>query len=605
MFFFSDKMSAAFFSLMFATWVIQVTALDRPNVLFIIGDDLRTDLNCYFQGEDQPPQTHPKIHSPNLDKLAAHSLLFKRAYTQYSLCAPSRASFLTGRRPDSTKTYWFDFYWREKVGNFTTLPQYFKENGYLSLGYGKVFHEGPSSGNDDPPSWTEIFRGPNDYAHYRYRRNSAWQTIPQEELRQFPLPDQDVAEHTINALRRLAPAARSGKQPFFMAVGFIKPHQPFQYPEQFVKYYNISDMPLPFNKQSAIGMPRFEWTTPGVFNQFENIKKMHPNTGFNVSYPDGIIRGLRAGYYRSTSFMDSMVGKVLDELTAQGLYQNTIVSFIGDHGFHLGEQAIWRKETNFEVGVQVPMMIRVPGVTDHGPVTRELVEMVDLFPTLVDLAGLPPIPLCPDPDRHVKVCTQGISLLPLIRNPETPFKEAVFSQVKKKNIMGYTVRVDKYRYTEWVEKGPGYNHVKGRELYDYTIDKHETLNRVKLQSYSNITQHLRQILQQGWRTVAEDINVGNTKLDRRTDSFSPVGAPILYLKEQMSSSGDDLEAAVNLQPIGNNLDVTMPFMHRIKLYSSSQTICLYIIGIIVIVIFLYKMRKKYFIRSLFRLNLRK
>ena len=199
----------------------------RMNVLFLVADDMRPELGAYY-GKDFPSPIHPTMHSPNLDKLASKSLLLKRAYCQQAVCSPSRTSLLTGRRPDTTHVYDLQTYWRKSGGNFTTIPQYFKENGYTSIGMGKIFHPGIASGHDDPISWSAPYF--HATIHWETRENS-WKAVPDYELKDKPLVDNQTAEHALGILRQVAPAAKSGEKPFFVAVGFHRPHLPFVFPE--------------------------------------------------------------------------------------------------------------------------------------------------------------------------------------------------------------------------------------------------------------------------------------------------------------------------------------------------------------------------------------
>ena len=412
-----------------------------------MADDLRPDLSCYYQGVNQPTPTHPTMLTPNLDALAKNSLLFKRAYVQYALCVPSRQSLLTSRRPDTSQCYWFNNYWREEAGNFTSLPQYFKEHGYLTIGIGKIFHE---TSHPDPISWSEPFYIAPTENFYENRVNDVWQSIPKSLQNEIPLPDTLIAEHAIKELRRLAKLFRDNGTNFFQAVGFVKPHNPFQYPEQIEDYYPLSEIPLPAPFHAAESMPRVAWhATSWITYNYAGEKYQNITNSYNETYPVEDVLNFRAGYYRSLSFTDAMIGRVLDEFRALDLRDSTVVSFLGDHGLHLGEEGMWEKQTNFEVALRIPMMISVAGLTDDGIETGELVEAVDLFSTLVDLAGLPAIPTCVTTDEIT--CTEGRSLLPLFYNQTNATKQYAFSQVRHSH-MGYTVRSDRSvtRFGCWI-----------------------------------------------------------------------------------------------------------------------------------------------------------
>ena len=459
-----------------------------------MADDMRPDLGCYYQGSHQPTPTHPTMHTPNLDRLAKRSLLFKRAYVQYPLCAPSRQSLLTSRRPDTVKCYGLDTHWREVAGNFTSLPQYFKENGYITIGMGKIFHE---VSLPDPISWSEPFyRAPNDIFYGR-RRTNVWESIPKTLQEEHSLPDVDIAEHATQTLRRLADMFRDDGTNFFLAVGFIKPHLPFQYPDEYDDYYPLSEIPLPVPNYATDSMPQVAWHSSRFQGRCDHGLYDGITNGFNETYPVNDILNFRAGYYRSLSFCDAMIGRVLDEFRELDLEDSTVVSFLGDHGYHLGEQGMWRKVTNFEASLRIPMMISARGLTDDGIETGELVEAVDLFPTLVDLAGLPAVPTCITGDALT--CSKGTSMMPLFYNQTNATKQYAFSQVKHEDHMGYTVRNDKYRYTMWFNQQDMTEHKReiiAEELYDYEKDKHETRNVATVPGYNLIALHLKSVLEE-------------------------------------------------------------------------------------------------------------
>ncbi len=487
----------------------------RKNVLFLIADDLRPELGCY-DGEDATSSVHPKMHTPNLDKLASTSLLLKRAYVQEAICSPSRTSFLTGRRPDTTQVYMMGQYFRKRGGDFTTLPQYFKQHGYLTAGVGKVFHQGTSSPGDDPPSWTEpYYHAPNwDLWHFWGSTEDApsWMAVPNSIQKELPLPDQQVAN---KAVKRLTTFAKNKDKPFFLAVGFHKPHLPFVFPAKFLKYYPIEAVQLPPNPYAPDGMPPIAWRNyaHACIGQFSDLKYSHYTGNYNTSIANSTVLDLRRAYYSSVSYIDSLVGKLLNKLDQLGLAENTIVSFLGDHGWQLGEHGAWCKSTNFELGTRIPMMVRVPGKTDHGIETNKLTEAVDLYPTIVEAAGLPPIPICPQgKSTDTKLCREGTSLMPLITDPTSPWKAAAFSQYPRPHesnpdFMGYSMRTDQFRYTEWVKfRGaphyrPNWNKLIGVELYDHANDPEENKNQADNPEYKDTVAELSKLLHSGWRNV--------------------------------------------------------------------------------------------------------
>ena len=479
----------------------------RMNVLFLVADDMRPELGAYY-GKDFPSPIHPRMHSPNLDKLASKSLLLKRAYCQQAVCSPSRTSLLTGRRPDTTHVYDLQTYWRKSGGNFTTIPQYFKNNGYTSIGMGKVFHPGKASGHDDPISWSE----PYFHGNFTWEtRENSWRAIPDELLKDKPLVDEQIADHAVNVLRHVAPAARSGQKPFFVAVGFHKPHLPFVFPESKLKLYPEESIRLPDNEYAPVNMPTVAWFSYGGLRSYGDIKKLNLSGAINTTVPAKVVLNLRRAYYSALTWTDSLIGRVIDELEKLSLADNTIISFWGDHGWQLGEHGEWCKQTNFELATHAPMMIHIPGKTDSGMVTEKLTEFVDLFPTLVDASGLPALPLCPENSSKIELCREGNSLLPIIVNPGISWKNASFSQYprdqNKTNIMGYTMRTDVFRYTEWAKfeyapvYKPDWKQLFGVELYDHTKDPEENHNMALEPSYAKIVKELSEQLHAGWRNA--------------------------------------------------------------------------------------------------------
>ena len=470
-------------------------------MLFLVADDMRAQIGAY-EGKHFPAVVSPKMHTPNLDTLASRSLLFERTYCQLAICAPSRSSLLTGRRPDTLHVYEIGPYFREVSGNFTTLPQYFKNNGYLSIGMGKIFHKGASSGYDDPVSWSEpYFHGVANFES----KNKSWEAIPDEILKDTPLIDEQIANQAIQTLQRVAPDAKSGKQPFFVAVGFQKPHLPFVFPESFLKYYPASSVKLPINPYIPVNMPDAAWFDYRGLRRHADIRSYNVTGEINSTMPHVLTLQLRRAYFCAVSWADSLIGRVLAELDDLGLSDNTIVSFFSDHGYTLGEHSEWTKQTNFELATHSPMMVSIPGLTDKGIRTEQLTELIDLFPTLVEASGLKQLPVCSKSSSKVALCREGSSLLPLIKQPNKPVKKAVFSQYPRCGRMGYSIRTDRFRYTEWVKfsREPDFkadwDDLCGVELYDHLIDRAEDYNRAYDDEYAGIRKELSRMLREGWR----------------------------------------------------------------------------------------------------------
>jgi arylsulfatase A-like enzyme len=448
---------------------------NKPNVLFIAVDDLRPELGCYGGA----------AKSPNLDELAKRSVLFDRAYCQQAVCSPSRTSMLTGRRPDTTKIYDLETHFRTTIPDVVTLPQYFKANGYHTQSFGKIYH----GGLNDPKSWSvphtenraNQYADPKILAAIRAKgaqgdeqggknKGPAWEIA---DCADNELPDGWIADHAIEALRQVK------DKPFFLAVGFLKPHLPFVAPRRFFDLYPPESIALSPNPEHAKDAPAMAFTDFGELRAYMNIPKKGP-----VS--DQQAKELRRAYYAATSFMDSQAGRVLAELDRLRLRESTIVVLWGDHGWHLGDEGMWTKHTNFEIATRAAFMLSVPGMKHAGEKTAALVEYVDIYPTLCDLAGLQ------RPDG-----LEGTSFAPLLEDPSRPWKKAAFSQYPRgAKSMGYTMRTDRYRYTEWVTRDAK-REVLARELYDHQADPLETANVAEKQP--QVAKELAEQLAKGWR----------------------------------------------------------------------------------------------------------
>ncbi len=459
----------------------------RLNVLFFAVDDLRPELGCYG---------NKLIRSPNIDRLAARSLVFAHAYCQQAVCSPSRTSLLTGLRPDSTRVYDLVTHFRKTVPDVVTLPQHFKNHGYYCVGMGKIYH----GGLNDPLSWSEPWRRPQNVTTYalpenqeivkRRRREAQKRGLrgkalsraargPAYEAADVPdntYHDGALAEMAIQALRRIK------DRPFFLAVGFIKPHLPFVSPLKYWRLYRREDFRLPSNPFPPKNAPRYALTNWGELRQYEGIPKSGPLS-------DEMTLTLRHAYYAAVSYMDAQVGKVLDELERLGLKDNTIVVLWGDHGWKLGEHGAWCKHTNFELDTNAPLILHVPGAPANGQKCDALVEFVDIYPTLCEAAGLP----LPD---HL----EGTSLLPLTQNPNRPWKTAAFSQYPRGKVMGYTMRTERYRFTLWVDR-ENHDDVKAVELYDHQTDPDENVNVANNPEYRSVVEELTRKLRAGWRAA--------------------------------------------------------------------------------------------------------
>lgn len=545
--------------IVFTGLVFCCVANPNLNILFLAVDDLRAELGCY--GADGVPGTYePPMKTPNFDELAARSLLLKKNYVQQAVCSPTRTSLLTGRRPDRTRVYDLYSYWRNTTSNFTSIPQFFLEKGYYTVGMGKIYHPGHSSGGQTPGgpddlgfSWSnhQYYHSPEEGywagsngATSRYRSGCSWAAVPASIETEHPLPDTQVAERAISVLQNMSNYLNPG-QPFFLAVGFLKPHLPFIFPESFLDMYPTSNIRLPPDQQPPSNMPPIAWSTYGELLDYYDQKQLNATGAPGTVLPAWDVLDLRRAYVAAVSYIDSLVGRVVSALEESPYANNTIISVFGDHGWQLGEHGEWAKHTNFEFATHAPMMIHVPGVTDHGISTMQYTEHVDLFPTLVEAATGEALKPCPPGNASFQVltCTEGTSLMPLVKEPEKSIKMAAFSQYPRAYVkpgtdtnfdildlfnsvpnwspskspcilpdknctMGYTMATiyegKEYRYTEWVDFNtknhpfmPNWDRLIATELYDHSVDPGENHNVAKDDIHKNLVVKLSQQLRRG------------------------------------------------------------------------------------------------------------
>jgi iduronate 2-sulfatase len=428
-------------------------AAARPNVLFIAADDLRMNLGC--SGD-------PVAKTPNLDRLARRGVTFERAYCQQALCNPSRASVLTGLRPDTLRVWNLTTHFRETTPRVVTLPQHFMQQGYFTQNVGKIFHNYRTAIEGDPASWSVPAQ-----LHFASHAADVAQIdggeVPPNTARTKGVEARDVPDEAYFDGRVAAAAIRALRecrargQPFFLGVGFWKPHTPFNPPKRYWDMYRREDIPAISNPTPPSGAPA--------------VAMMNANDGRPRADED--IPEVRHGYYAATSYLDAQVGKVIDEAERLGLLANTVIVFWSDHGFHLGEQGLWGKTSNFENAARVPLIVVAPQAKRSGTQVRGLVELLDLYPTLLDLCGLPPV-----------AGLEGLSLRAMLDDPAGAVKPAAYTQAPRpprnqggqSDTMGYSLRNQRYRYTEWRAWNSG--RVQERELYDHQVDSAETVNRV-------------------------------------------------------------------------------------------------------------------------------
>ena len=372
----------------------------------------------------------------------------------------------------------------------------------------KVFHTGinDASSDNDPMSWTDPYWLPPNETYWSNVTDS-WIAATPEQLENHPLPDQETTTHAISVLEELS---ENPEEPFFLAVGYLKPHLPFTFPEEFLDFYPDEDISLPDNEYAPHDMPNIAWWPSAELLTYRDIRQENFTGLINDTLSEDKTLALRRAYYGAVSYIDALIGNLLSKLEEVGLADDTIIALWGDHGYQLGEHAIWNKDTNFDLATHAPMMIHVPGLTDDGIVSEELTEMVDLFPTIVEAAELPTIPLCPENSTDILVCTEGMSMMPLITNHgEVEWKSRVFSLYPRllayKRYMGFSMKTDRYRYNEWVGFSgvPDYivdwEDFLGAELYDNEEDPAENYNLANDPDYEELAEELRSMLRAGWR----------------------------------------------------------------------------------------------------------
>ena len=466
------------------------------NVLFLSIDDLRPLLGCYGDKD---------VHTPNIDALAQSGTVFNRAYCQQAVCNPSRASLMTGLRPDSGRVWDLQTHFRDMNPDVVTVSQHFMNNGYHSEGTGKIYHTGHGNRND-AMSWSVPHRVPrvSNYALdesnaiVKANRKASRERAdrgeragisngPAAEIAQVPdnvYRDGQTTEWGIEALGRLK------DQPFFLAVGMSKPHLPFCAPKRYWDLYDADQFDIPENGLPE-DVPKWAATNWGELRKYDSVPAKGPLS-------EAKARELIHGYYACVSFIDAQVGMLIDRVKSLGLWEKTAVCLWGDHGWKLGEHGLWCKHTNFELDARSPLITRIPGQAKAGSTTNGLVELVDIYPSLAEAAGL-------DLPGHL----EGTSYLPLMNDPGRTWKSAAFSQYPRsgKKMMGYSMKTDRYRYTEWVQranagapKGAEWKagKVEARELYDHRADPAENVNLAELSDQTSVVERMAGMMDAGW-----------------------------------------------------------------------------------------------------------
>ena len=456
----------------------------KPNVIMIVVDDLRTELGCYGAKH---------IKSPNIDKLAVEGLLFNKAYIQQSVCAPSRASVLTGCRPDTTGVDFPYTQWFKKVflKSHPDIQTYFFRHGYYTTTHGKV-HHGPTD---------SMLSEPHYYPKIKNRRIGENQQHkgPKPCVEMLDKPDNAYIDGDITdkAIERIYIASRK-KEPFFLAVGYYKPHLPFVCPQKYGAMYRRDEIelsPVPqFPENSPLyshGGRRYrdkngKWVLTAK-NALLNKEFIQNPGGFTEEFQ----RELRHGYYACISFIDAQVGRLMNALKKLEMWDNTIVLLWSDQGYHLGDHNWWTKRSNCEFDTRIPLILRFPGQKSAGQKTDAIVEAVDIFPALLNSCDFP-----------IPEYMEGTSFLPLVKDPDRQWKKAAFSQYPRGPRgapgykEGYSIRTKNYRYTEWRNKN---GKVLAREFYDYIKDPLESRNLFGERKYKDLIKKHEKILKDGWK----------------------------------------------------------------------------------------------------------
>jgi len=473
----------------------------KANILFLSIDDLKPELSCYGS---------KTVQSPNIDKLAARGMLFGRHYIQEAICAPSRVSMFCGLRPDTTRVWDLKHTCKEQCPKAFTMQEYFKKNGYITAGTGKIMH---GFKNDDPASWSipyvhesklayaggripalMKYQSPKIHAAVRemeklhikgYSQQNKWMSrhgaMPPIECLDVPdnaYPDGAIAEWGMNMLEKFS----RDQKPFFLTLGFKKPHLPFAAPKKYWDLFDRDKIELAAFRERAKGSPDFAYSSWGELRNYSDIPKE-----YSVNLTPEQQKEMIHGYYACVAYIDAQVGKVLRKLRETGLDKNTIVVLWGDHGWHLGDHGLWCKHTNFEQATHSPLIISAPGFP-AAVKSDALVESVDIFPTLCELTGLP-----------VPKQLEGTSLVAILKNPKTRVKEFAISQYPRshKKYMGYALRTDRYRLVMWMKNDFRSTQpfdeslVAAVELYDYKKDPLETINVAGNPEYRETVRELR------------------------------------------------------------------------------------------------------------------
>jgi arylsulfatase A-like enzyme len=484
----------------------------KPNVLFIIVDDLKPILGCYGD---------PFVKTPNIDRFAKEGVVFTNTYCQQAVCGPSRASFLTGMRPDYTGVWDLETEMRNINPEILSMPQFFKQNGYITAGIGKVFDSRSVDENIDKPSWSiPFYKKSNDYypkemgkakGRYRgvkvleeieiYEKIGGAKGLTGKELSNFikinakpsveslDIPDNAYIDGaTVLHSKDILKVLKENAKPFFFAVGITKPHLPFAVPKKYWDLYNRDEIQLAEFRENANNSPLVAYHRAGELYKYTDIPPIASFSDVNggMELPFDKQKELIHGYYASVSYADALIGKLISTLESLDLKDNTIVTIIGDHGWHLGDHNLWCKHSNFEQATRIPMIFKIPGI--KASKTSALAEAVDIFPTLCDATGI-----------KIPEQLQGVSLMPILKEIKSKVKDYAVSQYRRgKNMrtFGYSIRTERFRLTLWMKdfyrlyKPFDEGYIVSGELYDYDNDPLETENYYNNKEYVSVKKEL-------------------------------------------------------------------------------------------------------------------
>lgn len=522
------------------TVLVAADAPKKLNVLFIAVDDLRPEMGCYG---------NTVVKTPNIDRLAARGMVFNHAYCQQAVCSPSRSSIMTGRRPDATRVWDLETHFRVALPDTITLPQHFKANGYYCAAFSKIYHHGFEDGRSwnqphwypsgqmidtDPVDWTKRIVKKYEGGVKEYMK----QPMPADNDKPNPggkppkgdafevstksddeLPDGYTAAEAVKRI----PELKAKGQPFFLAVGFIKPHLPFVAPKKYWDLYDPEKIPLPAIDRMPDGTPTWVGHTNGELHSYANVPKGNP-------IPADFAKQLRHGYYACISFTDAQIGRLLDALEKEGLIDNTVIVLWGDHGWQLGDHGLWHKHTNFELATRSPLLISAPGTKGIGRKCDAPVEFVDVYPTLADVCGLP-----------IPAGLDGVSLKPWLEDPATPMKKVAISQYPRSNdkrpLMGYSIRDERWRLTLWRDRKT--QEIAFTELYDEKNDPAESANLAEKPEHKPVIEALSKFLLPPIpEAKAHADEVGKTEKAAKSDESKPaVDRKALFEKRDKNGDG--------------------------------------------------------------------